>query len=168
MGNSSLRDDSRLHVQIFISLLISTMVVFSMSYSVTAIVYADNLNPGIYSNNSTPFGVPYGEWMSNWWQWNMEIPAETIQGIIIVQKSAPLMKSGPVWFLPDILTGKEERTCTIPTGKAILVPLLTGEWHNDGTEPEPLTDMEMKEAAMAGDNYGVISATLDAYAIKES
>ena len=132
MGNSSLRDDSRLHVQIFISLLISTMVVFSMSYSVTAIVYADNLNPGIYSNNSTPFGVPYGEWMSNWWQWNMEIPANHPRDNYSPEKCT-VNQSGPVWFLPDILTGKEERTCTIPTGKAILVPLLTGEWHNDRT-----------------------------------
>ena len=35
--------------------------------------------------------------------------------------------------MPDILTGKEERSGTIPTGKAILVPSITGECHNDGT-----------------------------------
>ena len=36
-------------------------------------------------------------------------------------------QGGPVWFLSDQLEGREERTCNIPTGKAILIPLPTGE-----------------------------------------
>ena len=36
-------------------------------------------------------------------------------------------QEGPVWFLADQLGGREERTCPIPAGKAVLIPLLTGE-----------------------------------------
>ena len=36
-------------------------------------------------------------------------------------------QEGPVWFLADQLGGQEERTCTLPAGKAIFVLLLVGE-----------------------------------------
>jgi hypothetical protein len=44
-------------------------------------------------------------------------------------------QSGPVWFLADLLSGKAERSCTIPAGKAILVPMLTGNCDADFTIP---------------------------------
>ena len=36
-------------------------------------------------------------------------------------------QSGPVWFLAGTFGGKAERTCTIPSGKAILFPPINTE-----------------------------------------
>jgi hypothetical protein len=144
----------------------SILMIFSLLFSLTPVVYSDSINPGVYSKDSAPFGVPYREWLSKWWQWNMGIPTAEHPRDNYSPEKCTVNQSGPVWFLPDILTGKEERTCTIPEGKAILVPLLTGEWHNDPSDPVPLTDSELKAAAMAGDEYGVIGAALDGTQLK--
>ena len=58
-----------------------------------------------------------------------------------------------MWFLADQLGGEEERTCTIPSGKAILVPILTGQC--DYTAIEIKNDEELKRCGTEGDEYGV-------------
>jgi hypothetical protein len=126
----------------------------------TVFVQADSINPGVYSKDSSPFGVPYSEWIHRWWQWNQGIPASQHPRDNFTAEKCATNQYGPVWFLPDILTGKEERSCTIPAGKAILVPLLTGECHNDGAPPV-MNDEELRKCAREGDEFGVITATLD-------
>ncbi len=83
-----------------------------------------------------------------------------IREIISRLKDVPINQNGSVWFLPDILSGKEERTCTIPHEKAILVPLLTGMCDDDNTDPNIKTDDGLRSCAMAGNEYGVLSASL--------
>jgi hypothetical protein len=124
-------------------------------------VQADSLNPSMYSNTSVPFGTAYKDWISKWWQWNAGIPASSHPRDNYTPQKCTINQAGPIWFLPDILSGKEERTCTIPTGKAILVPLLTGSCWDDNTDPKLKTDAGIRQCASEGDNYGVISANLD-------
>jgi hypothetical protein len=126
---------------------------------------ADSINPGVFSKDSSPYNIPYAEWVSKWWQWTMGIPSGQHPRENYDPMKCGNNQSGPVWFLADGLSGKEERTCTIPAGKAILVPLLTGNCHNDGV-PQPMNDQELKTCAMAGDEYGVISATSDGKPLK--
>jgi hypothetical protein len=79
-------------------------------------------------------------------------------------QTCTIHQSGSVWFLADLLSGRQERTCTIPTGKSILVPLLTGNCDADGTTPgapASESDPALRKCAMAGDEYGTISASLD-------
>ena len=71
---------------------------------------------------------------------------------------------GPVWFLADQLGGREERTCTIPAGKSIFIPLLVGECEN--STPELKTDEDLRRCASAGNEYGVIEATVDGVKLK--
>ena len=61
------------------------------------------------------------------------------------------------------LTSSQEggTTCTIPHEKAILVPLLTGFCDDDNTDPKVKTDEGLRNCTMAGNEYGVISASLD-------
>src|SRR5687767_13120841 len=86
---------------------------------------ADSINPGVYSKDSSPFGTPYSKWIANWWQWTFSIPAAQHPRDNYNPEKCAANQEGPVWFLADQLGGKEERTCTIPTGKAIMIPLLT-------------------------------------------
>ena len=40
----------------------------------TNIVRGDNINPGVYSTQSAPYGIPYQQWMAKYWQWDFSIP----------------------------------------------------------------------------------------------
>jgi hypothetical protein len=138
------------------------IVTFTVGTSAfTAIVNADNINPSLYSKDSKPFGVSYGDWINRWWQWNMLIPAGIHPRDHYTPERCAINQSGPVWFLAHLLGGTEERTCTIQAGKAILVPLLTGDCDDDNTDPTLKTPAGLSHCATAGNEFGVISATLD-------
>ena len=68
-------------------------------------------SPVLFSKDSTPYGISYGDWIAKWWQWNIGIsPAEHPRDHFTPQ-GCSINQNGSVWFLPDILSGKEERTC---------------------------------------------------------
>ena len=76
----------------------------------------------------------YGEWIAKWWNWTLSIPKGEHPRDDFTPEKCSANQGGPVWFLSDQLGGREERTCTIPAGKAILFPLLTGECGYDVPE----------------------------------
>jgi hypothetical protein len=79
-------------------------------------------------------------------------------------QTCTIHQTGAVWYLADLLSGKQERTCTIPANTSILVPLLTGNCDADGTTPgapASETDPNLIKCAKAGNEYGTISGSLD-------
>lgn len=126
--------------------------------------YAQGNNSVVYSKESAPFGVPYKDWIARWWQWDVGIPSSQHPRDNYTAEKCTVNQNGSVWFLPDILTGKENRPCTIPEGKAIMVPLLTGEC--DTSDPASQSDADIRQCSTAGDEYGAISATLDGQKIE--
>lgn len=141
---------------LFLSTVLSSLIIF---VSVSLVYAADNSM--LFTKDSKPYGSSYGDWITKWWQWNIGIPPSQHPREHFSPQTCTTNQTGPVWFLPDILTGKEDRNCTIPQGKAILVPLLTGFCDDDNTDPTVKTDEGLRKCAMAGDEYGVISAKLD-------
>jgi len=81
-------------------------------------------NLSIVSIDSVPYGIGYGEWTAKWWQWAFSIPLERNPISGYTDENCAINQSGPVWFLPGTAGGVEERNCTIPLGKAILLPIL--------------------------------------------
>jgi hypothetical protein len=142
------------------------MIILALSTfsSTTLFISADSMNPGVFSKDSAPYGIPYGEWLAKWWQWSFSIPAAQHPRDAYTPEKCALNQKSPVWFLADQLGGQEERTCTIPAGKAIFVPLLVGEC--DYSSPDVKTDEALRRCAKAGDEYGVIEATVDGVKIK--
>ena len=127
-------------------------------------ISADSINPGVFSKDSVPYGIPYGDWLAKWWQWTFSIPTEQHPRDEYTPEKCAINQEGPVWFLADQLGGREERTCTIPAGKAIFIPLLVGEC--DYSLPDVKSDEDLRRCAMAGNEYGVIEATLDGVKLK--
>jgi hypothetical protein len=115
----------------------STLLLLS---PLAAFASTPNLNPNIYSADSSPYGIPYGEWMAKWWQWNLGIPAgehpsESLRESDQLNPSqCAVNQEGPVWFLPDA-GGEKGKTisCNIPADKSIILPLSNGE--SDPTDP---------------------------------
>jgi hypothetical protein len=144
-------------------LLLGLSVAFLISQIVLP-AYAQVNDSAVYSKDSTPFGVSYKDWITRWWQWNVGTPASQHPRDNYTAEKCTVNQNGSAWFLPDILTGKEIRTCTIPEGKAILVPLITGEC--DTSDSASLSDADLRKCSTAGDEYGAISATLDGQKIE--
>jgi hypothetical protein len=87
--------------------------------------YADNINPGVFPIDSKPYGLSYEEWTIKFWQWLLSIPADknpitdTTGKLCRQNQNASL----PVFFLAFSTGGGAARTCDVPAGKAILIPV---------------------------------------------
>jgi hypothetical protein len=125
--------------------------------------YSDSLNPGVYSRDSAPFGIPYEDWPANWWSYNVKFSAEEHPRDNFSPERCNLdqEQSDPVYYLPDNLSGEEERRCTVPVGKAILGPQITGSCWDDDTDPKLKTEAGLRECSREGQEFGVVRATLD-------
>jgi hypothetical protein len=80
---------------------------------------ADSL---VFTPDSKPYGVGYPEWTTRWWTWFISSPTDVNPINDDTGARCNENQSGPVWFLVGSGGGKAERSCTIPAGKAILIP----------------------------------------------
>lgn len=113
---------------------------WSLLVSITKFSYADNnINPSVFPVDSKPYGLTYGEWTVRFWQW-LSIPKPDNPAAYTTGKNCALKQTGPVWFLPGTFGGTNERTCTIPKDKAILLTpievICSFAEHHVKTEPE--------------------------------
>lgn len=100
------------------------IVLFAMTISVEAQNDKSNLNTGILPSDSKPYGLTYGEWSAKWWQWALSIPSTTNPLTDTTGEFCGENQSGNVWFLAGTIGGSATRTCTIPAGKAIFLPIV--------------------------------------------
>ena len=104
--------------------------------------YGTPSSPGTFLKGSSPYGIPYEDWMTKWWQWNIQIPKE--QHPQVVDPSlvkCPVGESGNVTFLTQILQGESKYSCTISAGHAVMIPILTGECTSDEARSSVPEDM---------------------------
>jgi hypothetical protein len=149
------------HTYGYIFLLISTILV---GLSSTNIVKGDNINPGVYSTNSAPHSIRYQQWLEKFWEWLYSLPAAQHPRENYTPEKCANGQHGPVWFLDAPLSGKQDRTCPIPAGKSILAAVLNAEC--DTGDPTLHNDQEVRQCATEGNDYGVISGSLDGVQIK--
>ena len=133
-------------------------------FFVTPQSIADSINPGIFSklHRHMAFRIATGE--PDGGSGLCQYRYQNIQGTLIPSINVALNQEGPVWFLPDVLQGREERFCNIPASKAILIPILTGQC--DYGIKEVKSDDDLRRCAMAGDEHGVIEASIDGVKVK--
>jgi hypothetical protein len=84
---------------------------------------ASSASAGVTPVNSRPHGQSYGQWATAWWQWALSIPAATNPLLDTTGEFAGAGQSGSVWFLGGSFGDSQERSLTIPAGKAIFFPV---------------------------------------------
>ena len=93
-------------------------------------------------------GRTYGEWSQFWWRWFMKLP---VTGHPVLDPAAcDKGQGGPVWFIAGPFGDPSTRECTVPQGKAILLPVLNVECSN--VEPPPFfggNEAELRACAKA-------------------
>jgi hypothetical protein len=95
-----------------------------------------NPNPGVIPPHARPYGLSYGEWGAQWWRWAYSFPVDQFPPSQSGEVDCGAGQSGSVWFLAGTVgQGPVTRSCTIPTGKALFIPIVT--YLNDYPCPDP-------------------------------
>jgi hypothetical protein len=81
----------------------------------------------VYTVDSKPFNVSYGDWTEKWSQWSYSIPWGKNPSYDDTGKYCGENQSGPVWFLTLSYNHPLTRTCEIPQNTALLITLLNSE-----------------------------------------
>jgi len=98
--------------------MVSTITILGLSSPLYV-----SAQPDTYLPDSKPFGLTYGEWGAEWWKWLNGIPSDRnpaadTTGVFCAENQNV---SVPVWYLAGTWGSKEHRSCTIPSGKSILL-----------------------------------------------
>ena len=144
-----------------LSSIVMTMLLVQLS---SQLVLADEINPGLYSPNSSPYGTSFDKWTTKWWQWFIGIPNSQQPFPDTTGEKCGINQAGPVWFLVGA-AGKVERNCAIPSDKAILFPILDTECSYSET-PSLKTEQDLRKCAVESNKDAVLKASLDNHEIK--
>jgi hypothetical protein len=90
-------------------------------------------------------GKTYGQWSAAWWQWAANISEPSSPVTDDTGADCAVNQNGPVWFLAGTTEGSATRRCTVPPGKAILVPIINGECST--VEGDGTTEAELRACA---------------------
>jgi hypothetical protein len=143
---------------IFVTLSLTTA-------SVIPFAWADDVNPGVYSSNSKPYGLTYGEWTAKYWQWVMAIPQNNNPITDQSGKNCAVNQNDThVFFLAGTTVGSAQRVCTVPSDKAILVPILN-DVCSFAEYPKYKTESELRNCPITGENGGTVQGTVDGQSI---
>ncbi len=111
----------------FLLIFLTVIVLFSTSGLLMTVRGSSSI--GIFPPDSEPYGLSYAEHTQNFWKWLLSIPAsenpidDTTGDKCTVGQSNT---NSSVFYLAEG-EGKVERTCTIPAGKGLLIPVMLVE-----------------------------------------
>jgi hypothetical protein len=121
-----LDNDYRLN-RITCCVIISTALAVVLS---AATLSVSGLNSNIFPPENKPYGLTYAEHEKNFWKWALSIPAaENPVNDPTGEKcdNGQSNTNSSVFYLAFNNGGKSERTCKVPAGKALLIPVMTVE-----------------------------------------
>ena len=146
--------------------VVSIVLLLPIALSNGQFASADSINPGAFALDSKPYGSTYGQWAANWWNWITSIPQDNNPVGDETGEKCAVGQKGPVFFLPGTSGGKLERTCTVPTGKALFLVILDAECSK--TEfPKLNTEEEFLKCAEDLNEGATVSASVDGVKIKD-
>ena len=88
----------------------------------------ESLNSVLFEPDSVPFGVTIPEWIIRWWRWLLTSSLETNPASDKLGICSELRQDDPyMWFLAGTFGGSANRTCNVPVGRAILIPIINYE-----------------------------------------
>lgn len=85
----------------------------------------DEPDPRVAAPRSRPYGQSHEAWAADWWRWALAQPTPSSPLLDTTGAHCGAGQHGRVWFLAGSLGGAVQRSCTIPHGKAILVPAVS-------------------------------------------
>ena len=135
--------------QIIYLAIMCVLVVGVIPFSISASVASNPLN--IFPPGGTPYGQSYSEHVKSSWKWILAIQAKdnpfndnTGEKCAIGQSNT----SSSVFYLAPNGGGHSERTCKVPVGKGLLIPIMhveISEFESPGASPKDLSEAATKD-----------------------
>ena len=141
---------------VFVKLTLRTAIItgivgglFIIIINTSQFVQAQNdVSPNrlVFPVDSKPYGKSYADWSAIWWQWLLSIPEDKSPAGDSTGEDCGTNQQGPIWFLAGTFGGSAERTCTIPSGKAIMFSPINSEC-SYAEYPDEKTESDLLECA---------------------
>lgn len=116
--------------------LVVVLAVFVVWFAPAAQAASTPTSVAVYPPQAHPYGHTYPQWAVRFLQRWLTTPGNRSAESDATGEFCADRQSGPVWFLASNFGGTDVRRCTVPAGKALLVPTLYGECstlEGDGT-----------------------------------
>jgi hypothetical protein len=124
--------------QILCLAMMSVLIVGVIPFSISAAAASNPLN--IFPPGGNPYGLSYSEHIKNFWKWILAIPAKDNPYNDNTGEKCALGQStlnSSVFYLAPNGGGHSERTCKVPVGKGLMIPVMHVE----------ISDLEMPGAS---------------------
>jgi hypothetical protein len=133
-----------MQIQILCLALMSVLIVGVIPFAISAAAASTPLN--IFPPGGNPYGLPYSEHVKSFWKWILAIPARDNPfndntGEKCTTGQSNLNSS--VFYLAPNGGGHSERTCKVPVGKGLMIPVMhveTSEFESPGASDQELSD----------------------------
>jgi hypothetical protein len=146
----------------------AVLLAWLLAIIVSAAALAAPAHAVVLPPSAQPYGATYSEWAAKWWQWALTQPASTNPIIDDTGELCGQGQSGPVWFLAGSFGGSVTRSCTVPAGEALLVPILNlGYFAFLSDPPEQRTEAFVRGQVTAVENATTLTAMIDGQAVPD-
>jgi hypothetical protein len=131
-------------IQVLRLAVMSALIVGLIPFAFSAEAASNSLN--IYPPGSKPYGLSYSENIKNFWRWILPIPAKDNPFNDNTGEKCALDQSNlnsSVFYLAPNGGGHSDRTCSVPAGKGLMIPVMhveCSEFESPGATPAELTD----------------------------
>uniref|UniRef100_B8HSL5 Uncharacterized protein n=1 Tax=Cyanothece sp. (strain PCC 7425 / ATCC 29141) TaxID=395961 RepID=B8HSL5_CYAP4 len=116
----------------------------------------------VYPPGSKIFGLSYQEWSAAWWQWIYSLPKDNHPLTDLTGEYCATGQHGPVWFLAGATVQTPvNRTCHLPSNKAIFFPVVNAFANNAGNTPGDIVGDSQKQCEALGGGAAAPDGTLE-------
>lgn len=151
---------------------LALVAVLSCGLLVCATATVSAARPSVLPPSARPHGASYAEWSARWWQWALSTPATAMgpfdEGTVDCGGNQPNPK---VWFLagPFNASGAVDRTCTVPPGTMLLIPVINVECSNLEEPPFFGATPAERAACVEADlfSFGDLEVTVDGASVDD-
>ena len=128
-----------------------------------ASAFADSNKPRVFPPGAEPYDQSYGEWAVDWWQWALSQPVAANPVLDTTGVQCAEGQRGQVWFLAGSFgSAPVTRTCAVPAGKALLIPVLNlGYFAFPDDPPATRTEAYVREQVSSMVNATNLTTAID-------
>ena len=134
----------------------AAVVATMLSLALVVPAFAAAASPGVLPPTALYAGKTYGQWSADWWKYVLAIPPERNPLNDETGARCAESQTGQVFFLVgtftltpgpggDVVATASRSQCTVPVGKAMLIPILNGECST--VEGNGTTESELRSCA---------------------
>jgi len=141
------------------SLIITLSLMFLCTVAIICIGFTFALGVEVFSKDEQPFGIPYDEWPSKYWNWMISLTPEQAES---PNGSCPVNIAGSMVMLLDpSISGKHRFECDISSKAGIMISSWNGVFENNNKDEVPDNTPVEKLSRMAKEQLNLGAVTSD-------